>query len=183
MSSKSLYTPCATQPLHAQHERLSTPAGVQDKTDQCCLEKSMKNTRKPMLNSTASAATFYTAEQAAAIDKITQNCAAAGVVLPQPAGDADAMKLRNDIDCLAAFQRLSKAATGLTTALHGRALQHYLRALQAAKNILTHGVVALRNGDLDRLEKLAVAAQNALNTELDARAQREAAAIPKRRHH
>lgn len=93
------------------------------------------------------------------------------------------MKLRNDIDCLAAFQRLSKAATGLTTALHGRALQHYLRALEAAKNILTHGVVALRNGDLDRLEKLAVAAQNALTTELDARAQREAAAIPKRRHH
>ena len=183
MSSKSLYTPCATQPLHAQHERLSTPAGVQDQTDQYHLEKSMKNTRKPMLNSTASAATFYPAEQAAAIDRITQNCAAAGVVLQQPAGDADAMKLRNDIDCLAAFQRLSKAATSLTTALHGRALQHYLQGLRAAKNILTHGVVALRSGDLNRLEKLADAAQNALTAELEARAQREAAAIPKRRSH
>lgn len=178
MSSKSLYTPCATKPLHAQNAQLSTPAGVQHH-----LEKSMKNTRKSMLNTTASAATFYPAEQAAAIDKITQNCAAAGFVLQQPPGDADAMRLRNDIDCLAAFQRLSKAATGLTTALHGRALQHYLRGLQAAKNILALGIVALRNGDLERLEKLADAAQHALTTELEARAQREAAALPKRRHH
>ncbi|NNM65491.1 MAG: hypothetical protein HKL99_12930 [Burkholderiales bacterium] len=178
MSSKSLYTPYATKPLHAQNAQLSTPAGVQHH-----LEKSMKNTRKSMLNTTASAATFYPAEQAAAIDKITQNCAAAGFVLQQPPGDADAMRLRNDIDCLAAFQRLSKAATGLTTALHGRALQHYLRGLQAAKNILALGIVALRNGDLERLEKLADAAQHALTTELEARAQREAAALPKRRHH
>lgn len=178
MSSKSLYTPCATKPLHAQNAQLSTPAGVQDNP-----EKSMKNTRKSMLNTTASAATSYSVEQAAAIDKITQNCAASGVVLQQPSGDADAISLRNDIDCLAAFHRLSKAATGFTTALHGRALQHYLRGLQAAKNILTHGVVALRNGDLERLEKLADAAQNALTAELDARAQREAAALPKRRRH
>lgn len=86
MSSKSLYTPCATQPLHAQHARLSTPAGVQDQTDQHHLEKSMKNTRKPMINSTASAATSYSAEQAAAIDKITQNCALLALFCRNPLG-------------------------------------------------------------------------------------------------